>query len=155
MRYSAVVSPRHSGAIVIPHKVVGGHREDCSAPPGPLASLASHKSPVSRKLENDPAQPAQRAPKAITHDLRLCCSPTCSSKLCRGCVEEHCYPKWSAGPDYDSETASVVGPALAPGASGQWSAHSSAHSIFAAMGREDPRWSSSPPPGAGGAADIR
>ena len=149
MRYSAVASPRYSGAIVIPHKVVGGHREDYSAP---LASLASRKTPVSRNLENDPAQ---RAPKEITHDLRLCCSPTCSSMLCRGCVEEHCYPKWSAGPDYDSETASVVGPALAPGASGQWSAHSSAHSIFAAMGREDPRWSSSPPPGAGGAADIR
>ena len=102
MRYSAVASPRYSGAIVIPHKVVGGHREDYSAP---LASLASRKTPVSRNLENDPAQ---RAPKEITHDLRLCCSPTCGSKLCHGCPEEHAGPNWCSDSEHDSETSSDV-----------------------------------------------
>jgi len=69
-------------------------------------SAKSDPHPASGKLAHDLPQRAPRAPAAMTHDLPLCCSPTCRSKLCRGCPEEHAAPNWSADSDYDSETAS-------------------------------------------------
>jgi len=45
---------------------------------------------------------------AITHDTPLCCSPTCGSKLCHGCPEEHAGPNWCSDSEYDSETSSDV-----------------------------------------------
>ena len=64
--------------------------------------------PASRKLAHDAPQCAGGAPTATVHDLPLCCSPTCASRLSRGCPEEHADPSWCADSDYDSATSSDV-----------------------------------------------